>query len=58
MPEKETLQRVREDAREGKAPSTQAGESYAKKFIMCGKVGMEYATRNRRLPSAFPKPEK
>lgn len=26
MPEKKTLQRVREDAREGKAPSTQAGE--------------------------------
>jgi hypothetical protein len=26
MPEKETLQRAREDAREGKAPSTQAGE--------------------------------
>ena len=26
MPEKKTLQRAREDAREGKAPSTQAGE--------------------------------
>ncbi len=26
MPEKETIQRAREDAREGKAPSTQAGE--------------------------------
>src|SRR6266567_7948599 len=26
MPEKKTLKRVREDAREGKAPSTQAGE--------------------------------
>ena len=26
MPDKETLQRAREDAREGKAPSTQAGE--------------------------------
>ena len=26
MPEKETLQRAREDAREGKSPSTQAGE--------------------------------
>jgi hypothetical protein len=26
MPEKATLERVREDAREGKAPSTQAGE--------------------------------
>jgi hypothetical protein len=26
MPEKETLERARKDAREGKAPSTQAGE--------------------------------
>jgi|SRR5688572_8467829 hypothetical protein len=26
MPEKETIERAREDAREGKAPSTQAGE--------------------------------
>ena len=26
MPDKETLERVREDAREGKSPSTQAGE--------------------------------
>jgi hypothetical protein len=26
MPEKETLERAREDAREGKAPGTQAGE--------------------------------
>lgn len=26
MPERETIQRAREDAREGKAPSTQAGE--------------------------------
>ena len=26
MPEKETLRRAREDAREGKSPSTQAGE--------------------------------
>jgi hypothetical protein len=26
MPEKETIKKAREDAREGKAPSTQAGE--------------------------------
>src|SRR5215475_14252880 len=26
MPERETIQRAREDAREGKSPSTQAGE--------------------------------
>ncbi|HEY5174527.1 MAG TPA: hypothetical protein VII95_03065 [Terriglobales bacterium] len=30
MPEKEILERAREDAREGKAPSTQAGESAKK----------------------------
>lgn len=26
MPDKETIERAREDAREGKSPSTQAGE--------------------------------
>ena len=26
MPERETIERAREDAREGKAPTTQAGE--------------------------------
>ena len=26
MPEKETIERAREDAQEGKAPTTQAGE--------------------------------
>lgn len=32
MPEKETIERAREDAREGKAPSTQAGEFVHEEF--------------------------
>jgi hypothetical protein len=32
MPEKETIERAREDAREGKAPSTQAGEFVREEF--------------------------
>lgn len=32
MPEKETVERAREDAREGKAPSTQAGEFVRKEM--------------------------
>src|SRR5438309_3056498 len=32
MPEKETIERAREDAREGKSPSTQAGEFVREEF--------------------------
>jgi Family of unknown function (DUF6496) len=32
MPERETLERAREDAREGKSPSTQAGEFVREEF--------------------------
>jgi hypothetical protein len=32
MPEKETVERAREDAREGKSPSTQAGEFVREEF--------------------------
>jgi hypothetical protein len=41
MPEKETLDRAREDAREGKSPSTQAGEFVKEEFdhIREGKHG-------------------
>lgn len=41
MPEKETLERAREDAREGKAASTQAGEFVREEFkhIREGKHG-------------------
>src|SRR5689334_2578439 len=41
MPEKETLERAREDEREGKSPSTQAGEFVREEFhhIREGKHG-------------------
>ena len=41
MPEKETLERAREDAKEGKSPSTQAGEFVREEFhhIREGKHG-------------------
>jgi hypothetical protein len=41
MPEKETIERAREDAREGKSPSTQAGEFVREEFhhIREGKHG-------------------
>jgi hypothetical protein len=41
MPEKETIERARKDAREGKAPSTQAGEFVREEFehIREGKHG-------------------
>ena len=40
MPEKETIERAQEDAREGKSPSTQAGEF----------VREEYAPHSRGQP--------
>jgi hypothetical protein len=41
MPEKETMERAREDAREGKSPSTQAGEFVREEMdhIRAGKHG-------------------
>jgi hypothetical protein len=41
MPEKETIERARQDAREGKSPSTQAGEFVREEFehIREGKHG-------------------
>lgn len=41
MPEKRTIQRARKDAREGKAPSTQAGEFVKEEMehIRKGKYG-------------------
>jgi Family of unknown function (DUF6496) len=41
MPERETLERAREDAREGKSPSTQAGEFVREEFhhVRQGKHG-------------------
>jgi hypothetical protein len=49
MPEKKTIERAREDAREGKAPSTQAGE------FTSGKANTERVRRSRPLLSAYPK---
>jgi hypothetical protein len=47
MPEKETLERAREDAREGKSPSTQAGEFVGEEMhhIREGKHGAASATQ-------------
>jgi hypothetical protein len=51
MPEKKTLQRARKDAREGKAPSTQAGEFVREEMdhIREGKHG----ARNRKQAIAI-----
>ena len=45
MPEKETIERAREDAREGKAPSTQAGEFVREEIhhVRSGKHGARSA---------------
>ena len=45
MPEKKTLERARKDAREGKAPTTQAGEFVREEFehIREGKHGASSA---------------
>src|SRR5579862_214274 len=45
MPDKETLQRVREDKRQGKSPSTQAGEFVREEFhhVRKGKHGAKNA---------------
>lgn len=45
MPEKETLERARKDAEEGKAPSTQAGEFVREEFdhVREGKHGVRSA---------------
>ena len=42
MPEKKTVERARKDAREGKAPSTQAGEFVREEFehVREGKHGV------------------
>lgn len=45
MPEKQTIERAREDARQGKAPSTQAGEFVREEFehVKRGKHGVSSA---------------
>ena len=57
MPEKRTIERARQDAREGKAPSTQAGEFVREEMehIREGKHGArvdQAGHRNRIIESA------
>jgi hypothetical protein len=51
MPEKETIERAQEDARQGKAPSTQAGEFVHEEIehIREGKHGARSTSRLSRL---------
>src|SRR2546423_7889738 len=68
MPEKNTIERARKDAREGKAPSTQAGEFVHKeiKHIRQGKHGARSTkqaiaiglSKARRAGVELPPPEK
>lgn len=68
MPEKETLQRARRDKREGKAPSTQAGEFVREEIehVREGKHGARSAkqaiaiglAKARRAGVELPPPEK
>src|SRR2546426_4182585 len=68
MPEKETIERARKDAREGKAPSTQAGEFVHEeiKHIREGKHGARSTkqaiaiglSKARRAGVKLPPPEK
>ena len=55
MPEEETIERAREDEREGKSPGTQRENSCAKKWNIFEKEYMVRGRRNRRLPSGFPR---
>ena len=52
MPEKETLERAREDAREGKSPSTQAGEFVREEMPTSAKASMAPPRRSRPSPLA------
>ena len=68
MPEKETIERAREDAREGKSPSTQAGEFVREEMehIREGKHGARSAkqaiaiglSKARRAGVKLPPPKK
>src|SRR6266851_6126316 len=68
MPEKETVERAREDAREGKSPSTQAGEFVREEIehVREGKHGARSTkqviaiglSKARRVGVNLPPPEK
>jgi hypothetical protein len=47
MPDEETINRAREDEREGKSPSTQVGSLFARKSIIFEKANMERALQNK-----------
>jgi hypothetical protein len=51
MPEKETLERVQEDQREGKAPTTQAGE-FVREEMKHAKEG-KHPVQNRKQAIAI-----
>ncbi len=52
MPEKETIERAQEDAREGKSPSTQAGEFVREEIhhVRDGKHGVRSPAALNKVP--------
>ena len=54
MPKK-PIERAREDEREGKAPSTQAGEFVREEIDLIREGAHVRVRRSRRLRSVFPK---
>ena len=56
MPEKKTIERAHEDAREGKAPTTQAGEFVQRRFITCGRESTVCVRPSRRLRLDYLRP--
>ena len=51
MPEKKTIEKAQKDAREGKAPSTQAGEFVREEIEHVRGESMELARPSRPSPS-------
>src|SRR5207253_6904652 len=56
MPEEETLERAREDEREGKSPSTQAGEFVREEMEHIREGNTARARPSKRSPSVCQKP--
>jgi hypothetical protein len=48
MPEKKTLERARRDEAEGKAPTTQAANSYEKRWSIFAKASTARVLRSRQ----------
>lgn len=53
MPERETLERAREDAREGKSPSTQAREFLREEIHHVGKESMVLVPPQQAIATDF-----